>query len=133
MKKTKFYDIPVIPILLPRLKSLLHLLPIIIQKFYDKPDIPNLPRRKKVLENLANKPCSFFSTSHFSNKNVVFQQLSNLRSIEYSFDQFSIGQLRELDAYSRNIVPLYFEVNVWGLFDIILIYLENWVRRLKIH
>ena len=59
--------------------------------------------------------CSFFSTSHFRNKNVAFQRLSNLRSIEYSFFQLSF-------------VPLYFEVNVWDLFIIMLIWLENWVR-----
>ena len=35
--------------------------------------------------------------------------------------------------YTRNSIPLYFEVNVWGLFVITLIWLENWFRRLKIH
>ena len=55
---------------------------------------------QKFLNNIfETKPCSFLRTSHFSSKNIVFQQLSNLRSIEYSFIQFSIGQLRKLRRY----------------------------------
>ena len=45
------------------------------------------------------EPSFLLNNSRFSNKNVVFQQLSNLRSIEYSFFQFSIGQLGELRRY----------------------------------
>ena len=43
----------------------------------------------------------------------------------------NVQNFRHLDT--RNIVPLYFEVNVWGSFVIMLIWLENWVQRLKIH
>ena len=49
----------------------------------------------------------FMSTSHFSNKNVVFQQLSNLKSIEYSFFQFSIEKLGELRRYVLEILSLF--------------------------
>ena len=65
-----------------------------------------------VLQELFNnifetEPCSFFSTSQFSNKNFVFQQLSNLRSIEYTVFQLSIGQLGELWRYTLETLPLF--------------------------
>ena len=66
----------------------------------------NLPQ--ELFNNIFEpEPCSFFSTSHFSNKNFSFQRLSNSRSIEYSFFEFTIGQLGQLKRYKLKTLSLF--------------------------
>ena len=55
------------------------------------------------------EPFSFFSTSHFSNKNVFQQRPPNIPSFNLA-SYNTIG--RTIKLYTQNIVPLYFEVNV---------------------
>ena len=79
----------------------------ILETSFFQSGLLTFPRNYSTTFEQQTEPCSSLSTTHFNNKNVAFQQLSNLSSIKYTFFQCSIRQLGELRRYILETLSLF--------------------------
>ena len=79
----------------------------ILETSFFQSGLLTFPRNCSTTFEQQTESCSSLSTSHFSNKNVAFQQLSTLGPIKYTFFQCSIRQLGELRRYILETLSLF--------------------------